>query len=62
VKLSALPTSFFDDQDMTDAALLVLRDIDRLLGTDFFSRYAEHYGAGLSNCGLHTDDDEAVQQ
>jgi hypothetical protein len=58
VKLSAVPPGDFDDQDMTDAALSVMRDIDRLLGTDFFSRYAEHYGRGLSEWGLHTGDED----
>jgi hypothetical protein len=57
VKLAAVPLGDFDDQDMTDAGLSVLRDIDRLLGTDFFSRNAERYGTGLSNWGLNRDDD-----
>ena len=57
-KLAALPyAAGRDDADFRDAAISVMRDIDRLLGTDFSTRYAEDYSPALANWGLTTDDD-----
>ena len=57
-KLAALPRGAGrDDADFRDAAISVMRDVDRLLGTDFSTRYAEDYSLALAEWGLTTDDD-----
>jgi hypothetical protein len=55
VKLAALPDT---GEDFSDAAISVMRDIDRLLGTDFAARYAGEYTTVLADWGLAVENNE----
>jgi hypothetical protein len=66
VKLSAMPDGAqYDQEDWTEATAVVLDDIDRLLGTDFGTRFCEIYEPGDLNRTWEPDEredeDEAVQ-